>query len=153
MSDTQQTKADPRDHWIRLVGNFILAFGDIELVSFMLWSDYYPTKTPSHNFKERTTKVLGPLKGDAKASPEIPALLIEALRLADKRNTIAHHPLQVQVFQHSTTGKYFTELAISSETTDDYITDEELERLGIEARSIAKALYRAKFPKAHSVDG
>lgn len=146
MSDSQLSGADTRDKWIRLVGRFILAFGDIELVSFMLWERYHPEKRPSHNFKERTSELLGPLRCDTTASDAIPALLEDALRMANKRNTVAHHPLQVQVFQHSTTGKYHFEDAIASVTTDDYITDEELESLGIEAERIGNALHRAMFP-------
>ena len=153
MKTDAEAESDPRDRWVRLVGSFILAFGDIELTSFMLWSNYYPHDKPPNNFKERTSKILGSLKLDESRSKEIAPLLVKALQLADRRNTVAHHPLQVQVFKHSITGKLFTELAISSETTDDYITDEELERIGAEARSIAKALYRAIFTKSAAAEG
>ena len=65
------------------------------------------------------------------------------LRLADKRNTVAHHPMQVQVHQHSTTGEVFFEQAISSETTDDYIDDAELTELRAQAEELVATLYFA----------
>ena len=40
------------------------------------------------------------------------------MRLADKRNTVAHHPMQVQVFEHGKTGQVLFEQALSSETKE-----------------------------------
>ncbi len=64
------------------------------------------------------------------------------MRLAVKRNAVAHHPMQVQVYQHSTIGELLFEHAISSETTDD-IDDAVLTELRAAAEGIVATLYIA----------
>jgi hypothetical protein len=134
---------DPMARWRDLVGGFILAFGDIELVSFRLWREHVRVEPIPHNFKERTGRVLGELR--RLSVPPIGAIvaLEKALKLADKRNTIAHHPMQVQVFQHSSNGELFFDHAISSETHDDYIDDLELMELRAEVETLVRDLYVA----------
>ena len=61
--------------------------------------------------------------------------------MADKRNTIAHNPMQAQVFQHGRTGELLVEMAISSATTADYIDDAELKELRAEAEDLVTRLY------------
>jgi hypothetical protein len=69
--------------------------------------------------------------------------LVEALRIADKRNTVAHNPMQAQVYRHSETGRFFIESAITSSTTNDYIDDLELIELRAAAEDIVTRLYMA----------
>lgn len=38
------------EEWASLIGRFILAFGEIELATFILWRQYYGEQLPSHNF-------------------------------------------------------------------------------------------------------
>jgi hypothetical protein len=138
---THAHKDDYMAKWRDLVGGFILAFGDIELITIRLWRDYVGESPTPHQFKERTGRVLSALRraGDQHAAVIIP--LEEALRIADKRNTVAHHPMQVQVYQHSKTGEVLFEQAISSETTDDYIDDAELTELRAQAEDLVSRLY------------
>ena len=132
--------------WRDLVGGFILAFGDIEFSTFFLWEKYYSQEQAPNNFKERTGKILGKLRADRDAGPAVIESFVEALRIADKRNTVAHHPLQVQIFQHSETGKLITKLGISSETTDEFISDTELEALRIQTELLRTRIYRSLWP-------
>jgi hypothetical protein len=135
--------------WRDLVGGFILAFGDIEFSTFFLWEHYFGSEKASNNFKERTSKILGKLRSDSQASQTVIESLVEALKISDKRNTVAHHPLQVQVFRHSATGKLITQLGISSETTDDFVSDEELTQLRARTEELRTRLYRALWPAKH----
>jgi hypothetical protein len=127
--------------WRDLIGGFILAFGDIELISFRLWRDHVKGLPIPHNFKDRTGQVLASLRKLGSGHEKVIDALEHSMRLADKRNTVAHHPMQVQVYQHSTTGEVFFEQAISSETTDDYIDDAELTELRAQAEDLVATLY------------
>ena len=134
---------DPMAKWRDLVGGFILAFGDIELMSYRLWRDHVKTQPIPHSFRERTGPVLSALRRMGKEHERVVAALEQALRLADKRNTVAHHPMQVQVYEHSKTGELLFEHAITSETTGDYIDDAELTELRAEAEDLVAELYFA----------
>jgi hypothetical protein len=134
---------DPMAKWRDLVGGFILAFGDIDLISYRLWREHVGSHPIPHNFRERTGRVLSALRRTGANHDRVVAALEQALRLSDKRNTVAHHPMQVQVYQHSTTGELLLESVISSETTDDYIDDAELTELSAEAEGLVADLYMA----------
>jgi hypothetical protein len=137
------------EEWASLIGHFILAFGEIELATFMLWRKYFGEQLPSHNFKERTGAVLARLRNDPGHKPQLVLDLENALRVADKRNTVAHHPMCVQVFKHMITDELALEFAIKSEVNDDYIDDQELRRLGVETRSLVASIYAA-LPKTET---
>jgi hypothetical protein len=83
------------------------------------------------------------LRRDEQKNREVISAFVDALRIADKRNTVAHNPMQVQVFEHSKTGQILVEQAISSSTTDDYIDDAELMELRSEAEDLVVRLYMA----------
>ena len=125
--------------WRDLVGGFILAFGDVEVITHRLWKDHCRRKPPF--FKPRVETLLNNLRKAAPQNVEVIACLEAALRLADKRNTIAHNPTQAQVFQHGRTGELLVEMAISSETTDDYIDDAELIELCAEVEDLVTRMY------------
>ena len=134
---------DPMAKWRDLVGGFILSFGDIELMTFRLWRDHVQVEPIPHHFKERAGTVLSFLRRHGSRHITVVNLLEQSMRLADKRNTVAHNPMQVQVFEHSKTGEVIFEQAITSETSDDYIDDAELTELRAEAEDIAAQLYLA----------
>lgn len=125
--------------WRDLVGGFILAFGDVEVITHRLWRDYCNGKAPF--FKRRVETLLEVLKKSAPRNDEVISCLESAYRLADKRNTIAHNPMQAQVFQHGRTGEMLVEMAIASETTEDYIDDAQLKELRAETEDIVTRLY------------
>jgi hypothetical protein len=126
-----------------LVGGFILAFGDIELITFRLWRDHVQAAPIPHNFTERTGRVLSALRKLGSEHAGTVKVLEQALRLADKRNTVAHNPTQVQVYEHSKTREVLFEQAITSETAGDYIDDAELTELRAEAEDLVTKLYLA----------
>jgi hypothetical protein len=128
--------------WRDLVGGFILAFGDVELLTHRLWRDHCQGNAPVL-FRDRTSKLLSVLKRLEPRNDEVIDCLVEALRIATKRNTIAHNPMQAQVFQHSRTGRVLVEMAISSATSDDYIDDAELKELRAKAEDLVTRLYIA----------
>ncbi|MGB2831504.1 MAG: hypothetical protein WBC07_01025 [Methylotenera sp.] len=127
--------------WRDLVGGFILAFGDIEVITHRLWRDYCNGKAPL--FKPRVEALLGALNKLEPKNDAVISCLEAAYRMADKRNTIAHNPTQAQVFQHGRTGELLIEMAISSATIDDYIDDADLKELRAEAEDLVTRLYMA----------
>ena len=131
--ETEQAK------WRDLVGGFILAFGDVEVITHRLWKDHCRGKPPF--FKPRVEALLRALRNNTPQNVEVIACLEAALCLADKRNTIAHNPTQAQVFQHGRSGELLVEMAISSETNDDYIDDAELKELRAEVEDLVTRLY------------
>jgi hypothetical protein len=129
------------DKWCHLVGSFILSFGDIELITYRLWKECFPDNRAPNRFKERTNKIIDYLKEQEEVENEIIKNLQRALKIANRRNTIAHNPVQVQVFQHSRTGQLMAEQAICSITNKDYIDDLELIELKGEVEDILSSLY------------
>lgn len=128
--------------WRDLVGGFILAFGDVEVITHRLWRDHCCGKAPPR-FKPRTSALLDVLRKANPKNDEVIDCLDTALSIAGKRNTIAHNPMQAQVFQHGRTGELLIEMAISSATTDDYIDDSELKELRAQAENLVTRLYMA----------
>ena len=134
--ETEQAK------WRDLVGGFLLAFGDIEVITHRLWREHFPGKTAPF-FDPRTSALLDVLRKADQRNDEVIDCLVTALSIANKRNTIAHNPMQVQVFQHSRTGELLIEMAISSVKTDDYIDDAELKELRAQVEDLVTRLYIA----------
>lgn len=134
------------EHWERLIGRFIFAFGEIELLTFILWRHYAIEEAPPHNFKERTGRLLTKLRTDTSDKRLLAPLLEKSLRLADKRNAVAHHPMAAQVFQHTRTGEHMVKFAIHSQTSDEFIGDEELAQLGDSTRELVSQLYATMWP-------
>ena len=134
-------ETDEEQKWRDLVGGFILAFGEIEVFTYRLWREHLTELPPPRNFKSRTEKLISALEKEDKYAPII-GQLSEALRLADKRNTVAHNPMAVQVFEHTKTGHIFIDHAITSQTNDNYIDDLELKELLAQAEDIVTELFK-----------
>lgn len=128
------------EEWQVLVGRFILAFGDIELLTYRIWHDRF-SERPPQRFGARTNKIIAHLVETVQTDQALLALLTEARELAKKRNVIAHNPVQVQVFQHTATGELYMENAIQCTKTHTFIDDLELMELSSRAESIVSKLY------------
>ena len=128
------------DTWPTLVGKFLLAFGDIELISFFLWERYFPGQTAPSNFRERTSKVIFHTQSDERISPAVGDLLRSAMQIAEKRNTVAHNPLSVQVYRHSETGELTQKLTIGSQLSKGYISDEDLVAVANQTQLLRRVL-------------
>ena len=129
------------DKWKLLVGGFILSFGDIEMITYRLWQEQYGDREFPKQFSDRANKLIGKLRENEKENDQLINLLRKANDLAKKRHTIAHNPMEVQVYQHTQTGHVFTESAIFSPVSEDYIDDAELEELVAEAKFLVTDLY------------
>lgn len=134
--------------WRELVGGFILSFGDIEAISFRLWERFCPDPEAPDRFAERVSKLIGEIRkahtnnpSEADTNQELIDLLISAIKLADKRNTVAHNPVNVQVYEHTPNGAIWAELAIQCRKTDAYIDDAELKELAAESEDLMSQLY------------
>ena len=129
------------DKWKLLVGGFILSFGDIEMITYRLWCNLYGDREFPKQFSDRTGKLIGKLAEKESGNEALIGLLKKANKLSNKRHTIAHNPMEVQVFEHTPTGRIFTESAIFSPINDDYIDDLELEELVAEAENLVADLF------------
>lgn len=114
-------------NWKDQVGSFIVEFCEVEYVSFLLHEQFFPKDDPSHNFKDRTKKVMSQLNGKSRAT--LKSYLEEALELAERRNTIVHNPMMVQIFENKVSGELHSETAIFSYKERDYVSFDELKRL------------------------
>jgi hypothetical protein len=129
--------------WRDLVGGFILAFGEIEFVTYRLWNDLFPDQKPQEKFRPRTNQILEHLKESPGKDGAVIQLLTEAIGLAEKRNIVAHNPMQVQVFQHTRTGQIMIDHAITCRKTEEYIDDLDLKELRAQAEDLVWRLYVA----------
>ena len=127
-------------NWEEEVGGFILACGDIELITHRLCEQFVPPAKHKEGFKKRIIVLINEL---GTGNPEGASLLKRALGLVDKRNIVAHSPLQLEVYKHRRTGKLRFEHAIVGNKLGDYIDDAQLRELRAEAESVVAGLYIA----------
>jgi hypothetical protein len=80
---TNRSGHDDLQKWRDLVGGFILAFGDIELITYRLWSERFKKKRPPNRFAARTKQILSQLNSKKPKNAELRALLQEALASFD----------------------------------------------------------------------
>lgn len=128
-------------NWAEEVGGLILACGDIELITHRMCTDLLGDGTRKESFKNRINLLVKELGAKNPENTAGILLLKRALTLADKRNIVAHSPLQLEVYQHRRTGRLQFEHAIVGSKPGDYINDAELCELRAEAESIVAGLY------------
>lgn len=141
--ETNNSREISESKWRDLVGGFILAFGEIELITYRLWNDLFPDQKPLEKFRPRTNKILVELKATPGKNEAVIRLLTDAVLLAEKRNIVAHNPMQVQVFQHTRTGQIMIDHAITCIKTEEYIDDLCLKELRAQAEDLVWQLYMA----------
>lgn len=125
--------------WRGLIGDFMMEFGEIEYISYSLWSKKVNKGTPDYNFKTRTRQVVSQLNG--RNNKDIKDLLDKAITLADKRNTIAHNPTLLKIFEDKISINSKPEFAISTYVTGESIDLAELKELIAEVVDIKTQLY------------
>jgi hypothetical protein len=126
--------------WRNQIGDFIVSFSEIEYISYTLWAEKINKDQAPHNFKDRARQVTSQLNG--KKFITLKDLLERAIEIAGKRNTIAHNPMLIQIFQHHESKELNAEFAISSFSGEDYITLEQLISLVTEIEEIKIKLYK-----------
>jgi len=127
--------------WRDLVGGFILAFGEIEFITYRLWNDLFPDQKAPDKFRPRTNLILDHLKVSPEKNENVIQLLTDAVGLAEKRNIVAHNPMQVQVYQHARTRQIMIDHAISCRKTEEYIEDCDLKEFRANAETLVWKLY------------
>lgn len=127
--------------WRNLIGDFMMEFSEIEYISYSLWVEQKVNKdkTPPNKFRLRTKQVISQLNNTN--DNEIKLILERSIKLAEKRNTIAHNPTLLQIFENETTNELHREFAISTFIEGDYIDLPELKELTAEAIDIKTELY------------
>jgi len=75
------------------LGLVIGLFGEVEFITYRMWSTLGMRSDPPISFKSRVDKLLGQLKDIDPESEILQSLLIEAKNLYDIRNDIAHNPI------------------------------------------------------------
>jgi phosphoenolpyruvate-protein kinase (PTS system EI component) len=125
--------------WRDLIGDFMMEFSEIEYISYSLWYDKINTGKPSHNFKARTKQVISQLNSNT--DKNIKVLLEKAISIADKRNTIAHNPMLLQVFENKITRELHPEFAIATYIDGDYIDLPEMKEITADLIDIKTELY------------
>lgn len=127
------------EKWRNLIGDFMMEFSEVEYISYSLWLKKVNKNSPSHNFKARTCQVISQLNG--KKDKNIKTLLERAIVIADKRNTIAHNPTLLQIFEDKEVKHLKPEFAISTYIKSDHIDILDLEEITAEVTDIKTQLY------------
>ena len=120
-----------------------MAFGEIEFITYRLWKDFFPDQRPPEKFRLRTNQILDHLQETSEKADTVIQLLTDAVGLAEKRNIVAHNPMQVQVFQHTPTGQMMIDHAITCRKTEEYIDDLDLKEFRAQAEDLVWKLYMA----------
>jgi hypothetical protein len=76
-----------------LIGRVILQFGEVEFISYRMWSALRMRSKPSDSFRNRVDRLLGRLMEIEPENLDVKLHLIEAKKLFDLRNDLAHNPL------------------------------------------------------------
>jgi hypothetical protein len=141
MSD--ETLPEEIEKWSLLVGRLISAFNEIELSTVKLWEIYFPKKKSPHKFTQRARDIIKEIKNDSLID-DIAGVAIknleDAIVLARKRNTVAHNPVQVQVWEHRATEEYHIEFAVTTPDDKDYVKESDFEPLTKQASKLGSEL-------------
>lgn len=139
-----------REKWVALVGRLILSFGDIENITYLcllqLPKDSIFESTSKLGFNARVDLVLEILKGQEKLDPRFREAfsekILDAKKLAEIRNTVAHSPLMLSVYRHPTDEWIHTELNMgNAKNKYKAITLEKLSASTAKVEVLAKDLY------------
>lgn len=132
--------------WRVAVGRFILTFGSIEWFTYHMLAEL-PTErifesTKSLGFAQRTALVVQLLRErgfDNDLTETVVELLLEAKKLAKKRNEVAHNPLFLNLFDDRV-GKELEYQISGYGELEPRITIDELEDLCRKAEEISETL-------------
>lgn len=114
-----------REKWVALVGRLIVSFGDIENITYLgllqLPKDSIFESTSKLGFGARVDLLLEILSGHKKLDPTLRKAfsekLLAAKKLAEIRNTVAHSPLMLSVYQHQQRNGCTLNLALETQRT------------------------------------
>lgn len=141
---------DERKKWGASVGHFILAFGDIENITYLVLRDLPKDKifvsTSRLGFGNRVDLVIEIISAHSEVPEELReqfvSLLNAAKKLSDKRNTVAHAPLMMNFYEHQSEGWIHKEFGLASaKNPENSISYAMLCEMAHEAQNLASALY------------
>jgi hypothetical protein len=141
---------EERENWVALIGRLILAFGDIENITYLallqLPKDSIFESTSKLGLGARIDLILEILNGQEKLSNNLKASfsdkLLAAKKLAETRNIVSHSPLMLSIYQHPTEDWIHTELSLgNAKNKDKALTLEKLSAFTDQAEALAKDLY------------
>lgn len=139
-----------REKCVTLVGRLIVSFGDIENITYLgllqLPKDSIFESTSKLGFGARVDLLLEILNGHVKLDPTLRKTFSEKLlgakKLAEIRNTVAHSPLMLLVYQHPTEDWVHTELSLgNAKNKDKALTLEKLSASTDVVEELASDLY------------
>jgi hypothetical protein len=149
-----------RKTWGGLVGRFVLAFGDIENVTYMALAqiprDAIFKSTSTLGFGKRADLVAELVQDHPEVSEAARSRLVkylkEAKTLSETRNTLAHSPLMLKLYTHPQWTH--AELGIASvRNREKPITLTILRQSVRKAETLSAKLYRAYSRVYKSIDG
>lgn len=139
-----------RQKWAEMVGRFILAFGDIENITYICLSrlpkDSIYKSVSKLRFAQRVDLLLEILRGqDGLAQTLVEQFanqLEDAKTLAKVRNTVAHSPLMCVIYEHPTEEWRHIEYRVANSMNEDkYVTLESLADTTKQTEKLAAGLY------------
>jgi hypothetical protein len=146
MDRDEQFKRE-KEEWETFIGQSIIAFGEIELVTHR-WLAHSPRDAISNAagrlpFAKRVDLILEILEGrdlDDHALQFVISLK-RAKKLAETRNDIAHNPVMLNVFVHEASGDVLLEQSISHVRADRVIDLEQMKEFTEDVKNLASAMW------------
>jgi hypothetical protein len=140
-----------------LIGRFVLAFGDIENVTYLalyqLPKDNIFETTSSLAFGKRVQLVMELVANHPEVNDSLRekfiALLKKATKLSETRNHVAHSPLMMKVYHHEAHGWIHEEVELGNvRNRERGVSLKALRTATSEAEKLAKSLYK-QYHKIH----
>ena len=140
------TAFEARNKWGRLVGRFILAFGDIESITYLciakISSERKFKSASKQFFGKRVDFILELLQSEKEVTGRTREFLSTALKksveLSKKRNILAHSPIHMRIYEQEHTGDLdFQEVIMSLRNQEESITYQGLEKLVEQAEALS----------------
>jgi hypothetical protein len=145
--DRQEQFEREKAKWVTLVGQSIVAFGEIELVTHR-WLAHAPRDAISRAagrlpFVRRVELILEIL--EARTLDETGKQFVESLKrakkLAETRNDVAHNPVMLDIFLNEATGDVLLEQSISRIRGDRRIDLLEMKEFAAAVQDLAAAMW------------
>jgi len=146
-----------RKTWGALVGRFVLAFGDVENVTYLallqLPKDKIFDTTSTLGFGKRIDLVIELIAGHRELTEDLrksfATTLTSAKKLSDLRNIVAHSPLMMMIYAHPKEGWTHHEMALGNvRNRRRGISLKQLRVATGQAEALSKKLYRL-YSKVH----
>ncbi|MDO8826834.1 hypothetical protein [Methylophaga sp.] len=127
--------------WEVYVGRLIVSFGDIELLTFKLFENWFTgVTTKNYSLEQRLNKLIDHvtrISDKDEKRDELKMLLIRSKQLKKFRNLVAHNPVVLKKYNESE----YEDVVFDLRKKAEPISIEKLNELSDEARSLASELF------------